>query len=101
MDSEELKLQISFIQAEKDHLTMLLSEYTNDNILIKGERAVKSRNVKGHRACNKVSHKSQDLQIVIKKRKGKEKESNNNNNNNNNNNESLNIKKKIKKNEQK
>jgi len=55
------------------------------------------RNVKSNRARNIVSHKSQDLQIVIEKRKGKEKESNNNNNNNNNNNERLTIKKKKKK----
>ena len=150
MDSEDLKLQIASVQTERDRLTMLLSEYTNDNILIKGERTVKSRkeslwklaenltnafnltnplthelfkntkemneegyqrlfscynngierlnkilhqdvykieprNVKGRRARNIVSHKLQDLHIVIEKHnKGKEKEKAKSNNNNNN-----------------
>ena len=43
MDPEELKLQISSIQAERDRLTLLLSEYVGDNISVRGERAVKSR----------------------------------------------------------
>jgi len=43
MDNEDLKLQISSVQAERDRLTMLLSEYVGDEILIKGERAIKSR----------------------------------------------------------
>ena len=43
MDNEELKSQISSVQTERERLTMLLSEYVGDDILIKGERAVKSR----------------------------------------------------------
>ena len=43
MDPEELSAQISSVQAERDRLTMLLSEYVEDNILVRGERAVKSR----------------------------------------------------------
>jgi len=43
MDSEDLKIQISSVQAERDQLTMLLSEYVGDNISIRGERMVKSR----------------------------------------------------------
>jgi hypothetical protein len=37
MDPEELKLQISSVQAERDQLTMLLSEYVGDDISIRGE----------------------------------------------------------------
>ena len=79
----------------------LFSCYNNsierlNTILYQDVYKVELRNVKGHCAYNIVSHKSQDLQIVIEKRKGKGKESNNNNNNNNNNNESLTIKKKRK-----
>ena len=43
IDPEELKLQISSTQSERDRLTMLLSEYVGDNILVRGECAVKSR----------------------------------------------------------
>ena len=43
MDPEELKLQISSVQAERDCLTILLSEYMGDNILIREEWAIKSR----------------------------------------------------------
>ncbi len=43
MNPEELKLQISLIQAERDHLIILLLEYVGDNILVRGECAVKSR----------------------------------------------------------
>ncbi|CAB4385234.1 unnamed protein product [Rhizophagus irregularis] len=143
MNSEELKLQISSVQNERDRLTMLLSEYVGDDILVGGERAVKSRKeslwklindlkiafnltdplshelfkntkemneegyerlftyydkginrlnailkqdvyqlepriVKGHRARNIISHKSQNLQIIIK-----EKANKNNNDNDN------------------
>lgn len=37
MDSENLKKQISSIQAERDYLTMLLSEYIGDIALIREE----------------------------------------------------------------
>jgi hypothetical protein len=37
MNAEELKLQISSVQAERDHLKMLLSEYVGDDISIRGE----------------------------------------------------------------
>ncbi len=43
MDPEELSAQISSVQAERDRLTMLLSEYVGDDISIRGERAIKSR----------------------------------------------------------
>jgi hypothetical protein len=37
MDSENLKKQISSVQAERDHLTMLLSEYVGNTALIREE----------------------------------------------------------------
>ena len=43
MDSENLKRQISSVQAERDHLSMLLSEYVGDTALIREEWTVKSR----------------------------------------------------------
>jgi len=43
MDLEELKLQIFLIQAKRNRLIILLSEYIGDNILVRGEHAVKSR----------------------------------------------------------
>lgn len=40
---DDLKLQIMSIQAERDHLNLLISEYINDNSLILTERNMKSR----------------------------------------------------------
>ena len=43
MDIDNLKSQISSVQTERERLTLLLSEYVEDSILIRKERAIKSR----------------------------------------------------------
>jgi len=42
MTSDELSLQISAVQSEKDRLELLFSEYIGDNVLVQKERNVKS-----------------------------------------------------------
>jgi len=42
MDIENLKSKIISVQAERDRLSILLSEYVRDLVLIRGEHAVKS-----------------------------------------------------------
>ena len=41
VDSNDLRQQISSVQAEKDHLTLLVSEYVGDMVLVKENQAVK------------------------------------------------------------
>jgi hypothetical protein len=43
VDSDDLRQQISSVQAEKDRLTLLVSEYVGDMVLVKENQAVKSR----------------------------------------------------------
>jgi len=40
MDIKNLKSKIISVQAERDRLSMLLSEYVRDLVLIRGEHAV-------------------------------------------------------------
>ncbi|CAG8571765.1 4997_t:CDS:1 [Dentiscutata heterogama] len=43
MDIEELKLQISSVQAERERLELLLSQYMGDAVIAKEDRCVQSR----------------------------------------------------------
>jgi hypothetical protein len=43
MDLEELKIQISSVQAERERLDLLISEFISDTVVIRNEKAIQSR----------------------------------------------------------
>ena len=65
-------------EINEEEFQRLFSCYNNgiewlNTILHQDVYQIESRNIKGHHACNIVSYKLQDLQVVKKNNKGKKK----------------------------